>query len=156
MEFSAKLQQAPTNFSILPCSWHTHGVALAQIREQVFILEQQVPVAMEWDGVDASAQHLLAINAQGESIGCARLLDNGSIGRMAVIKAWRGVGVGSALLAQAIALHQQQGIKTITLSAQLHALAFYARAGFVTASQPYLDANIMHVDMQLDLSLKER
>jgi len=154
MEFSAKLHQESINFSIVACSWHTHAVALAQIREQVFILEQQVPVAMEWDGVDASAQHLLAINAQGESIGCARLLDNGSIGRMAVINAWRSLGVGSALLVQAIALHQQQGIKTITLSAQLHALAFYARAGFVIASEPYLDANIMHVDMRLDLSLE--
>jgi predicted GNAT family N-acyltransferase len=117
------------------------------------MLEQDVPAELEWDGLDASAQHLLAFNKQGEAIGCARLLVNGSIGRMAVIRAWRGAGVGSALLAMAVAQHRQQGIKTITLSAQLHALSFYAQAGFVACSQPYLDANIMHVDMQLSISL---
>jgi predicted GNAT family N-acyltransferase len=151
---AAKLHQDSTNFSIQQCFWHTHGAALAQIREQVFMQEQQVPAQLEWDGLDASAQHLLAVNAHGEAIGCARLMSNGSIGRMAVIKAWRSLGVGSALLKMAVALHQRQGIATITLSAQLHALDFYARAGFVICSQPYLDANILHVDMRLDLSLE--
>jgi predicted GNAT family N-acyltransferase len=143
------LHHNTTNFWITPCSWHTHANALKLIREQVFILEQQVPLEQEWDGLDATAQHLLASNAQGEAIGCARLLQSGSIGRMAVIKTWRGYGVGSALLAMAVSLHQQQGVETITLSAQVHALAFYAKAGFLISSQPYLDANIMHVDMQL-------
>jgi predicted GNAT family N-acyltransferase len=142
------LHQNATIFCITPCSWHTHGSELQWIRAQVFIVEQQVPVALEWDGLDATAQHLLASSAQGEAIGCARLLDNGSIGRMAVIKAWRGSGVGSALLAMALSLQQQQGVAMITLSAQVHAVGFYAKAGFLICSQPYLDANIMHVDMQ--------
>jgi predicted GNAT family N-acyltransferase len=119
------------------------------VREQVFIHEQHVPLELEWDGLDEAAQHLLALNSAGEAIGCARLPGDGSIGRMAVLKPWRGKGVGSALLAKAVALYRQQGIKNIRLSAQVHAISFYERAGFTICSEPYWDANILHVDMCL-------
>ena len=56
------------------------------VRERVFIVEQHVPILLEWDGLDQMSQHLLAVNSMGEAIGCARLLEDGSIGRMAVIK----------------------------------------------------------------------
>jgi len=139
----------PSNFHLSQVSWHTHSAQLKAVREQVFITEQQVPINLEWDGLDDTAQHLLAFNAAGKAIGCARLLDNGSIGRMAVLKAWRGCGVGSALLNTAIKIHQQQGAQTIYLSAQVHAIPFYEKAGFEVCSEPYLDANILHVDMRL-------
>ena len=109
-------------------------------------------VELEWDGLDESAQHLLALNHAGEAIGCARLIGDGSIGRMAVLQPWRGLGVGTALLKAAIAHYQQQGIQPITLSAQTHAIAFYQKAGFEVCSEPYLDAGIMHVDMRLGAS----
>jgi len=139
----------PANFHLSPVSWHTHSTQLKAVRQQVFVIEQQVPTDLEWDELDEAAQHLLALNHVGEPIGCARLLANGSIGRMAVLKAWRGRGIGTALLNRAVAIHQQQGAQTIQLSAQMHAIPFYAKAGFVVCSQPYLDANIMHVDMRL-------
>jgi len=137
------------NFTIQQVSWQTHCSQLCAVREQVFIHEQQVPLELEWDGVDETAQHLIALNSAGEAIGCARLPGDGSIGRMAVLKAWRGKGVGSALLAKAVALYRQQGIKNIRLSAQVHAISFYEQAGFVVCSEPYWDANILHVDMCL-------
>lgn len=112
--------------------------------------EQSVPLELEWDGVDDAAQHLLALNSAGEPIGCARLPGDGSIGRMAVLKPWRGKGAGSALLRKAMLLYRQQGIRKLTLSAQLHAVSFYERAGFQVCSEPYLDANILHVDMYSD------
>jgi len=120
------------------------------VREEVFIKEQHVPVELEWDGLDASARHLLALNAAGEAIGCARLPGDGSIGRMAVLKPWRGSGVGTALLKKAVEQYQQQGIAAITLSAQVHAIHFYEKAGFKVCSAPYLDAGILHVDMRLE------
>jgi len=120
------------------------------VREEVFIKEQHVPVELEWDGLDASARHLLALNAAGEAIGCARLPGDGSIGRMAVLKQWRGTGVGTALLKKAVEQYQQQGIAAITLSAQVHAIHFYEKAGFKVCSAPYLDAGILHVDMRLE------
>lgn len=129
-------------------SWQTHGSQLCAIREQVFIHEQQVPPELEWDGLDETAQHLLALNSAGEAIGCARLPGDGSVGRMAVLKPWRGKGVGNALLGKAVALYRQQGVKNITLSAQMHTISFYEKLGFEVCSEPYLDANILHVDMQ--------
>lgn len=139
----------PSNFHLSQVSWRTHSSQLKAVREQVFIVEQQVPIDLEWDGLDETAQHLLAVDAAGEAIGCARLLDNGSIGRMAVLKAWRGCGVGSALLNMAITIHRQQGAQIIQLSAQMHAIPFYGKLGFEVCSEPYLDANILHVDMRL-------
>jgi len=142
------------SFNIEKVSWQTHAVLLMAVREAVFIAEQKVPVALEWDGLDEAAQHLLALTVTGEAIGCARLLGDGSIGRMAVLKPWRGAGVGAALLKAAIAYYQQQAQPVITLSAQVQAIAFYERFGFKVCSEAYMDAGILHKDMQrLDTTL---
>lgn len=137
------------DFTIMEVSWQTHERQLRFIREQVFILEQQVPVEMEWDGQDVAAQHLLALNVTGQAVGCARVLFDNSIGRMAVLAPWRGMGAGSALLNRAIALCQLQNTQAVTLSAQVHAIAFYERSAFEVLSTPYIDANILHVNMRL-------
>jgi predicted GNAT family N-acyltransferase len=120
------------------------------IRKQVFIEEQQVPAILEWDTLDAVAMHLLG-TVDGQPVACARVLNDGHIGRMAVLPEWRGQGIGEALLLQAIQECQQLEVTHARLSAQTHAIGFYARAGFVVSSEPYLDANILHVDMQLEL-----
>lgn len=114
--------------------------------------EQNVPASLEWDGLDASATHLLAIDANDQAIGCARTLSHGSIGRMAVLQHWRRRGVGHALLESAIEICRRQGVDTIRLSAQTYAIHFYARFGFEVCSDEYLDAGIPHRDMQLSLS----
>ncbi len=137
------------HFSIQVVSWDTHADLLKIVREEVFIQEQHVPVALEWDGLDEAATHLLALDRAGEAIGCARLVGDGSIGRMAVLKPWRGRGVGRALLQKAVSLYRQQGIHAITLSAQVHAVPFYEKSGFKVCSAPYMDAGIAHVDMRL-------
>jgi len=143
-------------FIISQVTWQTHQAQLKAVREVVFVQEQQVPLYIEWDDMDATAQHLLVhldddIN-QEKPIGCARLLQIngvGKIGRMAVLKEHRGLGVGMAILQKAIAIHQAQHFNDIKLSAQVHAISFYQRAGFEVISEPYQDANIVHVDMKL-------
>lgn len=137
------------NISIITVNWATHQQQLVDIRTQVFMIEQNVSADLEWDGLDAEAMHLLAFNPKGIAIGCARLLSGGSVGRMAVLKGWRGKGVGRLLLNEAIKIHRQHGVSEIKLSAQIHAITFYESAGFEVCSLPYLDANIMHVDMRL-------
>ncbi len=137
------------HFAIKVVNWDTHADLLKMVREEVFIQEQHVPVALEWDGLDEAATHLLALSLAGEAIGCARLIGDGSIGRMAVLKPWRGRGVGHALLQKAVSLYRQQGIHDITLSAQVHAIPFYEKSGFKVCSVPYMDAGITHVDMRL-------
>lgn len=151
-----------TQTLIQKVTWQTHLAELKAIREIVFINEQQVPLAIEWDDDDATATHLLAYLASDHDfitpIGCARLLKVkqasdaviGKIGRMAVFKTYRGVGVGNALLKKAIALHREDGVDHIQLSAQCHAIDFYLKAGFKVISAKYQDANIAHVDMRLD------
>lgn len=137
------------SYIIQAVSWQTHAAQIKAVREQVFVREQQVPPELEWDGLDNTAQHLLALSNTGEVIGCARLPGDGSIGRMAVLKPWRGLGVGSALLNKAVTLYRQQNQQNIMLSAQMHAIPFYEKSGFEVCSEPYFDANILHVDMRL-------
>jgi predicted GNAT family N-acyltransferase len=120
------------------------------IRQRVFIDEQQVPVALEWDEADATATHLLACR-HTQPVACARVLPDGHIGRMAVLAEWRGQGVGEALLLQAIQICRQLDVTHARLSAQTHAIGFYQQAGFEICGEPYSDADILHIDMQLEL-----
>jgi len=137
------------NFVIQLVTWQAHAAPLKKVREEVFIREQHVPVALEWDGMDETAQHLLALSDAGDAIGCARLTGSGNIGRMAVLKPWRGLGVGRALLTKAVSIYLQQGVEHVSLSAQMHAIPFYEKLDFMVFSKPYLDAGILHVDMRL-------
>lgn len=120
------------------------------IRQAVFIEEQGVPVELEWDEADRKARHVLA-RVDGLPAGCARVLPDGHIGRMAVLRERRGQGIGMALLLQAVQICRALEVTHARLSAQTHAIAFYQQAGFEICSEPYSDANILHVDMQLEL-----
>jgi predicted GNAT family N-acyltransferase len=140
------------DFVIVACDWATAEAHLRKIRQKVFVEEQAVPPALEWDGLDAGAQHLLAIDAYGQPIGCARILASGHIGRMAVLPEWRAQGAGAALLASAIDYAIAQGWTEAKLSAQTHAIGFYEKAGFTLCSDTYLDAGIPHRDMSRVLS----
>ena len=136
-------------FTIEQLAWHTPKQALLKaVREQVFIKEQHVPLYIEWDEHDADAIHLLALDLAGHPIGCARILKIGRVGRMAVLREWRGKGLGIALLDAAIAICKSLGMQTIAISSQTHAIKFYQKAGFSVTSEAYIDANIWHVDMQ--------
>lgn len=148
-EIACKEKGIGDHFKVCIVNWHMHAAQLKTVREQVFLIEQQVPIELEWDGLDAVSKHLLALNAANEAIGCARLLGDGSVGRMAVLKSYRRLGVGMALLKAAIKYYRQLGLQRITLSAQMHAIPFYKKAGFKVCSEPYLDADILHVDMWL-------
>lgn len=136
-------------FQISAVDWHSAKTQLSAIRTAVFIQEQHVPAELEWDEFDQEARHLLASDSAGKAIGCARILSLGSIGRMAVLPAWRNHGVGSALLRASIDLCMKNGCHEIRLSAQTHAIAFYEKAGFTICSEEYLDAGIPHRDMRM-------
>ena len=117
----------------------------------MFVAEQDVPVELEWDGLDPGCRHLLAEDAHGRPIGCARLLPDGHIGRMAVLAPWRGRGVGRALLRAMLAQAAASGFAMVRLNAQVQALGFYAREGFQACGDVFDDAGIAHRAMQLAL-----
>lgn len=134
------------SISVRVADWQKDNADLRRIREKVFIAEQAVPPELEWDNEDAQAVHLLAYEGD-YAIGTARLLPDGQIGRVSVLKDWRGLNVGDALLAAVIAEAERRGLHEQRLSAQVQATPFYERHGFRVLSEEYLDAGIPHVDM---------
>lgn len=120
---------------------------LEDVRRAVFIVEQAIPEDMEWDEFDAVSRHALALAAAGTPVGCGRLLPDGHVGRLAVLAAWRGQGVGSALLERLVDLAREQGHARAILNAQTHAMPFYARHGFAAVGDQYLEAGIPHRTM---------
>lgn len=135
-------------FNIALVGWEEKQQQLRQIRERVFMDEQKVPAELEWDGEDNNAIHLLASDANGDPIACARILRNGHIGRMAVLPSWRRRGVGRALLRRAIDVVASLGCDYAFLDAQLHALPFYRQEGFVEQGEVFMDAGIPHRHMR--------
>ena len=138
-------------FTLIETDMARHGDALAAVRRAVFIEEQGVPEALEWDEHDAGSTHWLAVSSDGTAVGCARLLPDGHIGRMAVLPAWRGRGIGRALLDAALARAHSRGLARAQLSAQVHAAGFYRHAGFAPVGGVYEEAGIPHIAMEKDL-----
>ena len=139
------------NVNISQVNWHDAETHLRAVRTPVFIVEQLVTPEFEWDELDASALHILAL-LDNQPIACLRIIEYHKIGRMAVLKEWRGMGLGAALLLEAVKICQAHGSKQVYLSAQTHAIGFYQACGFKVTSDVYQDVHIPHVDMQLELS----
>ncbi len=131
--------------------WQESRSVILSIRRTVFIREQRVPEELEWDGLDPACLHLVAWNCRGEPIGTARMQPDGRIGRMAVLKAWRGHGVGRALLSRLLDEASAKGLSRVCLAAQTYALGFYQKQGFQVVGESFLDAGIPHRMMFLEL-----
>ena len=131
-------------------TWDEFGPEAQAIRTAVFVDEQRVPVALEHDAEDAKAVHALARNRLGLALGTGRLLagDPARIGRMAVRRDLRGSGVGRRVLDALAAAAGARGDAEIMLHAQVSALAFYRRAGFVAHGAPFEEAGIAHQEMR--------
>ncbi len=144
----------PPPFIVRPAGWRLSQRALHDLRRTVFIEEQNVPEALEWDEHDEKSRHVLAITAYGEPIGTGRLLPDGHIGRIAVVREWRGKGVGRAILRVLVDLACQDGLNTVRLNAQTHALDFYIRHGFSFSDNgdEFMEAGIPHREMRMKLA----
>ena len=118
------------------------------IRFEVFVQEQHVPAHEELDEDDEHCAHAVAYTPEGLPIGTGRLLPNAHIGRMAVLAAHRGKGVGSRLLTALMEEARRRNFDEVVLAAQLQAQGFYSAHGFVPEGQVYLDAGIEHVTMR--------
>ncbi len=128
-------------------NWEGEATAVRSIRTTVFIQEQRVPVELEWDEFDIASMHLLAFNMQGKPVGTARLLSDGHIGRMAVLKEWRGKGYGSAMLKRILDELRSRHIQKAMLNAQTTAVKFYEKFGFQVSGEVFVEAGISHVKM---------
>lgn len=140
------------SFSVSAADWCGDEAGIAQVRRRVFIEEQAVPQAMEWELRDADCDWFVARDDSGAIVGIARLTPDARIGRMAVLPTWRRRGVGSALLQAALVRARQKGLARVELHAQVHALGFYARLGFAAQGPEFDEAGIAHREMFLDLT----
>jgi predicted GNAT family N-acyltransferase len=115
------------------------------------VVEQKVPPDQEWDDRDRESSHFVALDEAGGPIGTARLLPDGQIGRMAVLEPYRRAGVGGRLLEKAVDKAREQGMTRVFLHAQIQALPFYERAGFIVEGDEFEEAGIVHREMSLEL-----
>lgn len=124
---------------------------LRAVREPVFVQEQQVPLALEWDELDPLCVHVIARDAAGAPIGTGRLTPEHKIGRMAVLPDWRGRGVGDGLLLALIAEAERRHWPELHLHAQVSAVGFYVKHGFVPVGDRFMEAGIEHQTMRRQL-----
>ncbi|MYT70538.1 MULTISPECIES: GNAT family N-acetyltransferase [unclassified Streptomyces] len=131
------------------------------VRRDVFVTEQGVPQELEYDAYDTDAVHVLAVREDGTPLGTGRLLtgeaaavknggaeDVGALGRLAVAKAARGLGVGAALVGAIEGAARDRGLSAVDLHAQTHALGFYERLGYEAYGPEFPDAGIPHRAMR--------
>jgi predicted GNAT family N-acyltransferase len=129
-------------------SWEQARPHASPIRFTVFVEEQGVPREIELDEYDAVSVHAVVFEDE-MPIATGRLLPDGHIGRMAVLKSWRNRGVGGLMLQKLIERAKARGDREVALSAQVHAVAFYRAHGFVEEGAEYLEAGIRHQAMRL-------
>ncbi|HEY0665436.1 MAG TPA: GNAT family N-acetyltransferase, partial [Gallionella sp.] len=103
---------------------------------------------LEWDGLDDGCRHVLALSHTGSAIGCGRILDDGHIGRIAVLPEWRKQKVGTAIMEVLLDYARERGYKQVDLDAQTCAVPFYRNFGFVEQGDIFMDANMPHIKMR--------
>ncbi len=138
-------------YRIRAADWGAESDAIRVLRTAVFVDEQGVSPELEWDGLDETCHHVVAVDEEGALIGTGRLTPSGKIGRMAVRTDRRGHGIGGDLLDALIEAALELGLDRVELSAQCHALGFYEARGFVSVGEPHVEAGIDHQRMTLEL-----
>ena len=139
------------DFRVEPADYAIDFKDLRSVREPVFVQEQQVPLAEEWDDLDPKCHHVIARDSAHQPIGTGRLTPGHRIGRMAVLREWRGKGVGEALLVALIDQARTLGLREVSLNSQVGALGFYQKFGFQGYGEQFEEAGIQHLAMTLTL-----
>lgn len=132
-------------------TWEQAQPTAGPLRFAIFVGEQNVPPGIELDDQDASCVHAVAFDVDGKAIGTGRLLPDGHIGRMAVVKEWRRRGIGAEILEALTGEARKRGHAEVVLSAQLQAMEFYRGFGFEAEGKVYEDAGILHQKMRKKL-----
>lgn len=122
----------------------------ADIRRRVFVDEQGVSEADEWDGLDGAARHLL-LEMGGEPAATLRYLHEDGwihIGRVAVLPRFRSFGLGRAIMEYCLAEAEREGAARFYLNSQADKAGFYEKLGFAVSGGEFTDAGIPHVRME--------
>ena len=129
-------------------NWSDKQAEVTSVRRAVFIEEQKVPESIELDDRDPCCHHVLACDKSGAPVGTARIDTNGKIGRMAVLRDHRGLGVGREMLRVIMDCGRANGITDFHLSAQISAVGFWEKTGFEPSGDEFEEAGIQHINMR--------
>ncbi len=125
------------------------GEAL-RIRRDVFITGQQVHEKIERDGLDPHLIHFILYQGRN-ALGCLRFHkrpDNTvKLERIAVLEQVRGLGYGKELVTAAVEHARTLGYAAVTMHAQYYLLHYYRSLGFSPVGEPFLEADIRHIEM---------
>ncbi len=127
-------------------NWDRDKDELIKLRTLVFVEEQNVPKSLEVDGLDPDCMHVKAIIGD-HYIGTGRLLPNGFIGRMCVLRDYRNKGIGRSMLENLMQQAREAGYLQVLLNAQTYAIPFYLKNGFSIDSEEFIEAGIPHQRM---------
>lgn len=122
---------------------------ILNVRNVVFVQEQKVPPKIEFDGLDKKSTHVI-VKLNNTTVGCARIrsIDGKmKLERIAILKQYRGKGLGKKLIDFLLFYHKQVGAKEIVIHAQYRLKGFYERIGFKTRGKEFDEANIKHIAM---------
>ncbi len=132
--------------------------AIMALRQEVFIVEQNCPY-LDADGKDQKSMHMMAVDPDDELLAYVRILPVGisypkysSIGRVVNSEKVRGKGIGKAIMQEAINYIQTNyPDDPIKISAQCYLLDFYSSLGFKKVGEEYLEDDIPHHAMVLEI-----
>jgi predicted GNAT family N-acyltransferase len=128
-------------------NWEQAQPVAGPLRFAIFVGEQKRAFRHRARRPGCNCRHAVAYDVDNKAIGTGRLLPDGHIGRMAVVKEWRRRGVGAEIMAALMSEARKQGHKQVVLSAQLQAAEFYRELGFVAEGKVYPEAGILHQTM---------
>jgi len=131
-------------------SFAAHEDAIRHIRHTVFTVEQMVDTTLDFDGLDDKATQVLCTD-QGLPLGTGRMLNDGHIGRVAVLREYRDKGVGAGLMKTLIETARARRFREVYLYAQVTAVPFYEKLGFEVTGDNFTEAGILHTPMSLGL-----
>jgi len=133
-------------------SWEEARAAAAPIRYAVFLEEKDAPPGVELDEMDPQSVHALAFDETGKAVGTGRLLPDGQIGRLVVLKDWRRRGIGDAIIEALTEEARKRGYPDVAISAPLQAAEFYRGHGFVAEGKVFREAGMLQQKMRKALA----
>jgi predicted GNAT family N-acyltransferase len=140
-------RQANSDFNVREARWPDDIAPLMYVRNKVFVDEQLVPHHEEIDEQDPLSEHFLVTDEHDNPVATGRLTPDGNIGRMAVLKEYRGHKIGHRLMLHLMQRAMKRGHRIIGLSAQTHAIPFYQKYGFTPVGRVYDEVGIPHQKM---------
>jgi predicted GNAT family N-acyltransferase len=139
-------------YELVLTDWEHGRVNIQRVRRSVFIEEQRIPEADEWDDLDPVVTHVLCYlrpaSGKRDVVGTGRLEPTGKIGRVAVLPQYRGTGAGVAIMRRLVELAVERGFTEVYLSAQAYARGFYERLGFRADGPEFDEVGIPHQRMR--------